>query len=234
MQPGGEVSRLALKGVWPFATHVYMSERRPDEAEVRVAVRLALEHGVKRIEDVAGSLHLSKSTLQRRLAQCGTTFTVVRRETQLSIALECLIEGGSARKAARRALLSPDHLCVMVRQMTGLTPRRIARAAELGRRVEHLRTLDPPESGTWLYRRRLRTWERIDGELDRLLGDLGPDHPLADWAKRLLLSAQKPDFRRQPYRERIRAKRQRESERLEEIWREFDDRFGAALSGVGR
>jgi AraC-like DNA-binding protein len=192
---------------------------------VRASIRTCLEQGTKRIQDVALELHVSRSTLQRRLAEQGTDFTRLRRAVQTEVALEHLKSGRAVVVAARRALVCPDHLRRFVREETGLTPGQIARAVELADRVQLMREQDPPSFGTPLYRLQMRKWHRIDAELDGLLGDIGPTNPLADWAKGLLLSAERPDFRRQPYRNQIREKRKREREELETLMREFDRWF---------
>ena len=143
--------------------------------------------------------------------------------------MEALTEGRSVLASARRALVDPDHLCVLVREATGLTPAQISRARTLASRIEGYRSQGPPRSGSSLYRRQSREWQRIDRELDRLLGDLEADNPLADWAKAIVVNATRPDFRRQPYRDRVRAQKREELERLEAFWREFDERFGPDL-----
>jgi AraC-like DNA-binding protein len=192
---------------------------------IRAAIRRSLERGTKRIADVAEELHVSRSTLQRRLAEQGTDFTSIRKTVQAEVALEDLKEGRRVSAAARRALVSPDHLCRIVREATGLTAGQIARAAELSQRIQFMLERDPPSSGTYLYRLQRRKWHQIDAELDRLLGDIGPNNPLAAWAKGVLVSAARPDFRRQPYRGRIRQRRKRERDELEAFMQEFDRWF---------
>lgn len=225
MQLGGEVTgrRLNTRHVFRYTK----GEMVPpcDDADIQAAIRHALGRGTKRIEDVAEFLHISKSTLQRRLSERGTSYTALRRRAQVAIALKHLTAGKPVFTAAHRALVSSDHLCVIVREETGLTPGQIARAAELSRRIELMREHDPPTFGSSLYRRQIRRWHRIDAELDRLLGDLGSANPLANWAKELLVSAARPDFRRQPYRRRIRAKRKRERDQVEALMRDFDRFF---------
>gem|GEM_PF-2269681 len=200
---------------------------------VRTAIRSCLERGTKSIHDVAQKLHVSRSTLQRRLADQGTDFTNLRKAVQAEVAIEHLKGGRRVSVAARRALISPDHLRQLVREETGLTPGQIARAAALAERVRFMREQDPPSFGTYLYRLQAQKWHRIDAELDRLLGDIGPANPLADWAKGVLVDAARPDFRQQPYRNRIREKRRREREEEEALMREFDrwfeDSFRAAV-----
>src|SRR5215218_9729116 len=94
---------------------------------VRAAIRRCLRRGTKRIEVVAQELHVSRSTLQRRLADQGTDFTALRKTVQAEVALGQLMDGRRVTTAARRALISPDHLRQFVREETGLTPGQIAR-----------------------------------------------------------------------------------------------------------
>jgi AraC-like DNA-binding protein len=159
---------------------------------------------------VANELFVSKRTLQRGLADEGLVFGMVRREAQLLSALERMTKGASAARAARDVGLSRDHLCVLTRDRTGLTPRQIMRASELARRTAQWQRGVPPRYGTKLYFKRRYQWRRIDTELTRLLASIDAGHPLADWAIRLRRQARRPDYRRRRYRARVRAERRRE------------------------
>jgi hypothetical protein len=82
--------------------------------------------------------------VQRALSDCGTDFTSLRRGVQIQVALEHLTAGRPAWVAATRAVLSPDHLCVVVEEATGLTPLQIIRAAEISATLERWRRQGPP------------------------------------------------------------------------------------------
>ena len=194
-----------------------MAGARPDLEEIENAIREAFTYGRTSIEDVAQILTVSRSTVERALAESTpfeepTDFTSLRRKVRLKIGLPLLTNGESVRSVAEKVCLSPDYLTVIVREETGLTPRQIIRAACLRERIENWKREGPLNQGTTLYRMRLRTWDRIDIELTNLLGDLGPSHPLTSWAKQLLVDLERPDYRRRPHRDVMRAKRQRESE----------------------
>jgi AraC-like DNA-binding protein len=163
-----------------------------------------------RLDDVAADLFVGKSTLQRRLAEQGTTYSEQRRQVQILVALELLTQGRSVRTAAMSVGLSADHLCVLVTQYAHLKPRQIVRACELASRVRRWRRSVPPRSGTKLYFKQLERWKAIDIELQALLAGLEKDHPLAGWAQKVRRDAQRPDFRRRRYRGRVRAARRRE------------------------
>jgi len=194
---------------------VIVHSARPTVPEVQTVLRDALACGKKSIDDVAQILFVSTSTLQRLLADAGTGFTELRKEVQIQIALELLTQGRSARAVAGEVSLTPDHLCVLVRSATDLTPAQIIRASKLAAKVRRWRRYGPPPYGSPLYRRQLCEWQEIDAFLQGLLVDLGAHHPLATWAKRLLVDAARPDFRTQPHRGQIRARRKLEADELD-------------------
>lgn len=152
--------------------------------------------------------------MQRSLEDCGTDFTSLRREVQVRIALDNLTAGRPVWVAADRAVLSPDHLCVAIKEATGLTPLQIVRAAEISATLDRWRRQGPPAFGSLLYRRQFEQWQKFDAHLQELFADLGPKHPLADWAKKTLLAAERPDFRTRRYR-----KADREAAQLERLLR---------------
>jgi len=201
-----------------------------EQAHIREAIERALASGRTRIDDVAQLLLTSKSTLQRRLKAHRTTFTKLRREVQLHTALRLLTSGRSVARVAEEVALSPDHLCVVVREATELTPRQINRAARLADRLRRWEAHVPVAFGTQIYQRRLREWKRIDAELFDLLGDLGPDHPLVAWANELLELSARPDYRRKAYRDRLRAESRREGEELGTLLRKAADNLGGAAA----
>jgi methylphosphotriester-DNA--protein-cysteine methyltransferase len=190
---------------------------RPTLPDVQKAIADGLVRGRRRLVDIAQILCTSESTVQRSLADCGTDFTTQRREVQVRIALEHLTAGRPAWVAAERAVLSPDHLCVVVREATGLTPLQIIRAAEISTTLDRWRQQGPPAFGSLLYRCQFEQWQKFDAHLLELFADLGPRHPLADWAKKTLLAAERPDFRTQPYRSERRRKAQRQAAQLQRL-----------------
>lgn len=194
-----------------------MISSRPTLSAVQAAIRDALGQGRRRLSDVAQILCTSESTLQRLLADCGTNFTILRKEVQVHVALTQLTAGRPVWRAAERAVLSPDHLCVIVKEATELTPLQIRRAAQISATLERWRQQGPPTYGSWLYRRQFEQWQKFDAELQELFADLGPSHPLADWAKKTLVAAERPDFRRQPYRDVRRQQSERQAEQIRRI-----------------
>jgi AraC-like DNA-binding protein len=180
---------------------------RPSAEDVRNAIGRALARGLRSTDDVAQLLHVSRSTLERGLQDEGVEFKQLRRDVQLEIALELLTSGASAAHTATEVCVTRDHLCVIVRAHTGLTPYQLIRAVKLAEKVGRWQEQGPPAYGSAWYRAQFDQWRAIDDELQRLFGDLGPDHPLADWAKKLLLAVERPDYRRAPHRARLRSRR---------------------------
>jgi AraC-like DNA-binding protein len=176
-----------------------------------------LDRGHRRLADVAQILCTSESTLQRWLADDGTDFTALRKEVQVEIALKHLTAGRPAWAAAERAVLSPDHLRVVIKEATDLTPLQILRAARISATLEQWRRQGPPAYGSWLYRRQFEQWQKFDAQLQDLFADLGPTHPLADWAKKTVVAAERPDFRTQPYRAERRDKAERQAAQIQRM-----------------
>jgi AraC-like DNA-binding protein len=167
--------------------------------------------GPTRIEDVAYALYMSRSTLQRRLADSGTCFTEIRRGTQVRVALDRLTSGASCAQAARAVGLTVDHLCRIVTVDTGIRPREIARASALAARARRWKRSAPPRFGTRLYTERAKRWHALETELDVVLAPIpASGHPLSAWASRTRRACRRPDYRRGPYRARAHAARQRE------------------------
>lgn len=194
-----------------------MTSSRPTLPDVRKAIGNALIRGRRNLVDVAQTLCVSASTLQRILANHGTDFTSLRREVQVQIALEHLTAGRPAWMAAERAVLSPDHLRLIVKEATGLTPLQILTAARISATLTRWRRKGPPAYGSWLYRRQFEEWQKFDAQLQDLFADLGPTHPLANWAKKTLLIADRPDFRTQPYRDERRRQAEQVAARIQSI-----------------
>jgi hypothetical protein len=188
---------------------------RPSPSEVEKAIKARLHAGASlHVEDIAMCLYVSKSTLQRTLAERSTTFTQVRRQVQVKVAVERLSGGASCAGTAAHVRLSADHMCKLVTEYTDLTPRQIVRACQLAERVRRWRRSAPPPADSKLYFTRLERWRAIDDELARLVANLSPDSPLAAWAEKLHRSARRPDYRRGRHRARARAERRREGEVL--------------------
>jgi AraC-like DNA-binding protein len=179
--------------------------------EVRDAIRVQLETGPSlRLDDVAARIYISASTLQRALTREGTTFTELRRQVRVEVAIERLTAGFTCISTAAYIGLSRDHMCKLVRDYTGLTPRRIIRARKLAQRARGWRNSPPPATESWFYAERRRRWRTLETELGRLVAEVPADSPLADWADRLLRSSRRPDYRSVRYRKLVAAERRRE------------------------
>lgn len=198
-----------------------MSVGQPFLDQVRGAIRERLRAGRELgVEDIAGSLYLSRSALQRRLRESATTFSKLRREVRVEVAVEHLTRGESCSSAANHVGLSRDHLCKLVREYADPTPRQIVRASQLSARVQRWRRSVPPRAGTKLYYKRLERWKAINAEVEQLLTGLSDGHPLAAWGRELRRVIRRPDYRRQPHRKQVRTERQREEDEvLEELHR---------------
>lgn len=200
-----------------------MQKARGQIGEVEAAIETALARGRTGIDDVAQILFVSKSTLQRRVKP--HNFTAVRQHVQLRLALDGLKSGREAGSVAKEVALSRDHLRVLVKKVTGLNPAQIVQASRLASRLQAWKAQVPPPSGTYAYRRRIDQWDQADHKLEAMLGDIGPENPLAPWAKGLLVAVERPDNRRRPNRERIQEARRREKERLEVLHKQEEKRF---------
>lgn len=198
-----------------------MPPTRPSAETARSAIRKALARGRRSPEDVAQLLYVSRSTLERGLQDEGLKFKQLRREEQLKIAIELLTAGTPAAHVADEVCMTRDHLRVTVREHTGRAPNQIIRAARLADKARGWSRYGPPAFGSARYRRQFHEWKAIDAELQRLLADLGHTHPLAAWAKKLLVAAHRPDFRQRPHRARLRERQAREAaasqERLDRL-----------------
>ena len=182
-------------------------------SKVREAtVALLLSFAAAPIDDAAAAVFMSRSTLQRRLAACGMSFTDVRRQAAVSIALGRLMSGASCASAARTVGLSVDHLCRLITAHVGLRPSEIARGLRTRlRRARRWRSSTPPRSGTRLYASRINGWRALEAELKVLLAPIpGSGHPLSGWALRVARSSCRPDYRAGSYRRRVRAARRGE------------------------
>jgi AraC-like DNA-binding protein len=200
-----------------------MQETRGSIKEVEAAIETALARGRTGVDDVAQILFVSRSTLQRRVKP--DSFTAIRQRVQLRVALDGLKSGREAGHVAKEVALSRDHLRILVKRATGLTPARILQAASLASRLQAWKVQVPPPSGTYAYRRRIDQWDQCDRRLDTILGDIKAGNPLAPWAMRLLVSVERPDNRLRPNRERIQEARKRERERWDAELKQAEDVF---------
>jgi AraC-like DNA-binding protein len=194
---------------------------RPTLREVQGAICDRLHAGAMlHVEDIAESLYVSKSTLQRTLADLDTTFTQLRRQVQVEVAIKRLTGGASCTSTAAYVGLSSDHMCKLVAEYADLTPRQIVRACQLAGRVQRWRRSVPPRANTKLYFKQLERWRAIDAEIEQLVAGLASGHPLAAWAHKLRQSTQRPDYRRGRYRTRVRAQRRRDEVRFMALLRQ--------------
>lgn len=128
-------------------------------------------------------LHCSESTLHRRLRERGTSLVVERNKIRASQAFALLGVGYSVSQVAMRVGVSADHLRAIMLRTFGWTPAKIKRAAELAAALE----VEPRT------RSALAAIERRDCLLQEHLAEIGADHPLAAWAKELVLRGYHPE-----------------------------------------
>jgi AraC-like DNA-binding protein len=128
-------------------------------------------------------LHCSESTLQRRLREQGTSLVAERNKIRASRAFALLGEPYPVSQAARRVGVSTDHLRAIILSVYRWTPAKIKRAAELAAALE----TEP------CTRSKLAAAQRRDQMLQRHLAEIGADHPLASWAKGLVLRGYHPE-----------------------------------------
>jgi len=143
---------------------------------------------------LAQRLYSSETTLRRKLRAAGTSLTHERSLARAEIALPLLQRGKSVKRVADRVGISPDHLRVTLESIYGLHPSTVQHVGRLVRTLE-----GEPRS--------LRALERAqekDRLLQDLLADIGPDHPLASWARNLILVGYHPERESAKYRERLR------------------------------
>lgn len=152
------------------------------------AIQQALHEGVTErrtsVGAIAARLHSSPSTVHRRLRRHHTTFAVERNTVRAQQAFELLTAGYPASIAAARVGVSTDHLCVVMRRAYGVTPRRIRQIVRLAGALRA-----QPET-----REQLAQFERNDAQLQVLLDPIGPGHPLAGWAKKLVVLGHRPEY----------------------------------------
>lgn len=201
-----------------------MSDQSGFAGEVRrVTTAVVQAGGGARIEDVAASLFMSRSTLQRRLAAQDTSFTEIRCQARVKVALAQLTSGASCASAARSVGLTGEHLCKLMIARIGLRPLEVARAARLSARARRWRRSTPPRSGTRLYRDRIIRWQALEAEVLALLAPIpSAGHPLSAWARRTRRVTARPDYRSGKFRTRVRAARRKERKKREAARREIN------------
>jgi len=206
---------------------------KPTPGDIQEAIAAALARGRRSLADVAQILCVSPSTLQRSLAEQETDFTSLRREIQVRVALKHLTAGVPAWRVAQEVGLSHDHLRVIIKAATGLTPLEILTAARISATLRRWRSSGPPAYGSWLYRRQFEQWQKFDTQLQKMFEELGPAHPLANWAKEVLLAANRPDFRKQPYRDQHRRIAKRQDAQLREMLERSRSDLAAIFAASG-
>jgi hypothetical protein len=123
--------------------------------------------------------------------------------------------------------VSPDHLRVLLKPVTTISPGALRRAVTLHDRLVRWRRQIPPAFGSPWYREQRAAWARTERELQRLLRPIPSNSPLRKWADAALELAQRPDYREKPHRERLREARLRESRRhSEQLQRLIIDALG--------
>jgi AraC-like DNA-binding protein len=187
---------------------------RPSIADVEDALRQRMLDGRPQdLREVAEAVFCGKSSLQRWLDDEGTSFTEIRRRVRIEYSLELLTEGTTVVRAAAEVGISQSYLSKLIWAETGLTAGQIARAWMLTDRAQRWRASVPPRFGTKLYWKRLDGWKRLEREIESLLSGVPPKSPLRSWGNLVIVQARRPDFRTQPYRERIWGERRRERNR---------------------
>jgi AraC-like DNA-binding protein len=156
----------------------------PTLTQIRQALEEAVVGRRASVDSVARALHCSASTIHRRLNRRGTSFAAERAAIQAGLAFDLITRGCRISTVAGRVGVSSDHLCVIVRKAYGLTPRQLQRITRLARRLgEEPRT-----------RQELAQFERDDALMQSLLAPIDADHPLAGWAKGLVLLGDRPEY----------------------------------------
>jgi AraC-like DNA-binding protein len=189
---------------------------QPTFAEIRQAVRHGVAQGRMSVDAIARRLHCSTSTLHRRLRRHNTTFSEQRTEARLELAFHLLTSGYGAAFAASKVGVTRDYLGVMMRRSYGLSPREIQWAVRL---AEGLR--QQPRT-----RQELASFRRNDEQLATLLDQVDARHPLAAWAKELVVLGHRPEY---DEREFMRELREEEARRRLEAQHEADAAAVASL-----
>jgi AraC-like DNA-binding protein len=158
---------------------------------------------------LARRLHCSESTLHRRLREQGISLVAERNKIRARRAFALLGEGYPVSQAARRVGVSTDHLRAIMLRAYRWTPAKIKRALELAAALE-----SEPRA-----RSDLAAAKRRDQLLQEHLAEIGADHPLGPWAKKLVLCGYHPEREKAAFakelRERERAAYLEKRERME-------------------
>lgn len=163
------------------------------------------------LEEVAADLLSSRSQVQRALADAGTTFSDVLFRLRVQLATDLLIrQRRSAREAAQAVGVAPDHLRTLLLRGLGVSPGEIKRVLAKVDKASRWRRTAPPPYGTVLYRKRRRDWTILQRDVERLVSDIPVESPIYGWSREVLRQTRRPDFRRSPHRDLIRATRHEE------------------------
>lgn len=157
---------------------------KPTFAAIQQALQDGVLDGRMSVEAFSARLYCSPSTLHRRLRRRGTTFAAERSAVRVARAFELLNDGHALSISAARVGVRPDYLCVMMRRWYGLTPRRIQQIVRLAQELRR-----QPQT-----RKELAQFGRNDARLQVLLDPIGASHPLAGWAKELVVLGDHPEY----------------------------------------
>lgn len=165
------------------------------------------ERGIS-ICEVAADLLSSRSTVQRALRAHGTTFSAELHQLRVRIATLLIVRHRrTATEAARAVGVTPDHLRKLLLDALGVTPGNLRRVLGKLDTVRRWNRGSPPQYGTPWYRQRRRRWMALERDVARILGPIPPSSPLREWADQRLDEIRRPDFRKNPHRDRIRRDR---------------------------
>jgi AraC-like DNA-binding protein len=153
---------------------------------VRKAIRDGmLLGGFPPITDVARRLYLSRSTLQRVLAESGLTFTGLRRDVRVEFAAELLARGASWSETAERVGLGRDHLSRLIKQRFNVRPHQIERVNTLAGTLTRA-TIRSARTGRLLSTRGEQQWRELETEVEEVLRRLpSGSHGLSAWERRV-------------------------------------------------
>jgi AraC-like DNA-binding protein len=107
------ISPTAANSAWSFAR------------ALRAVVRPYLSDGYPTLEHTAEAIGMSRRTLQRRLQDCGRTYSEVVAEARVELAFELLTDTNLRIIDVALAVgyENPQHFSRLFRRMTGMTPR---------------------------------------------------------------------------------------------------------------
>jgi AraC-like DNA-binding protein len=174
---------------------------RPDIQEVREAIQASLlANQSAPITDVAARLYLSRSTLQRVLAENLHSFAQLRQDVRVDLAAELLAQGTSWSVTAARVGLGREYLSKRIKDRFNLRPRQIERLNFLADVTTRWRKETPAtvagRAGRPFLKERMRRWRDIENEAEELLGRLPPGpNALMLWKRRIRRQVRAPSGR---------------------------------------